>query len=135
VSGLSKFLGIPEDDILDNIELTKELVAGREFTEHAFLSTSVTEETHWSGKVRYKVYCPEGTKGAYLEPISFYSMDPKTRSGQIGVYDEVNMIDADVHARGENEFLIQAGTRYRIQDMALSEAGDILVNMIITGQP
>lgn len=70
--GASKNLNIPEsaiDDIISG-KTNPSVLVGLSAKDDAFMSCGSTEGTGLSGKVIYHIFCPEGTKGLYVEPFS-----------------------------------------------------------------
>ena len=89
IEGFSKRMGIPLEDLMDN--QTNIGLKGIRFKDEAFLSTSIfPDHTLYNKTVMMDVLIPRGTHGMYIQPISKY---PK-----------------------QYELLLQAGTRFTIQD-------------------
>lgn len=66
-------------------------LVGKTLVEPGFLSTSVTPSPAFGGAVHFEIDVPEGTKAAWLKPISNYSH--------------------------ENEMLLDAGLKYRVKEV------------------
>lgn len=109
-----------------NVEEMKNAFVGQTFTNHAFTSTGIASDSGFGGKVKYNIFCPQGTKAIYCEPQSYYG---STASG------EIYKVGQNYYSVGsEAEMLIQRGTQYRITDIRYTW-GDIEIDMEVVGQP
>lgn len=79
---------------------------GKEGIEKAFLSCGSSKGKGFSGEVITNMYVPKGTKGAYVEPISHY--------GNGNSYDNWDGLTRQSSVSGENETLLQRGTKFRV---------------------
>ncbi len=85
---------------------------GLEFEEGGFCSTCVHKGGGLNFGVRLNIYCPKGTQGMYIEQVSQYGM------GHGAKWDGVNKASS---ISGEQEFLLQRGTRMRITKVEVSD--------------
>lgn len=110
-----------------NVEEMKNAFVGQTFTNHAFTSTGMAKDYHWSGNIQYNIFCPEGTKAIYCEPQSYYG---NTISGE-----QLYHVGDSYHSVGaEAEVLLQRGTQYRITDIRYKHK-NIEIDMEVVGQP
>lgn len=108
-------------------EKMREAFVGREFQNHAFCSTGMAKDAEWFGNVSYDIYAPQGTKGIYSEPASFFG---GTISGE-----ELYEVGKSYEYVGtEAEVILQRGTTFRITDIEY-DYGDIKVKMEVVDQP
>lgn len=125
-SGMDKFFGIdPADFDLPESELAAKLV-GTMPTEYGFMSTGVAKgkglNTH--GGILLNIYCPKGTKGMYIEPISQFG------HGSGRNWDGITPQSDFGH---EAEVLLQRGTKFRVTKVEKS-GGTIYVDMEVIDQ-
>ena len=107
LSGMDKFFGIDANDFyLSEAELSAKLL-DTEPVEYAFMSCGVAKGKglNTSGGVVLNIYCPKGTKGMYLEPISAFG------KGAGRNWDGVAKQNNFGH---EAEILLQHGTKMRV---------------------
>lgn len=110
--GLSSFLNLDSSISVDKVVENKDKFIGKEFTDNAFVSTSVNKGARFTGRpVVYEIRCPKGTKGAYVEPFSALG-----QSGD-GFYWDGKSFTDKLSNTGENEFLLQAKTPMKVIDM------------------
>lgn len=118
--GFRAFMNLDEKFDLENLIKHKNSFIGKERIDKAFTSTGVNATGGFTHEdFIYEIKCPKGTKGAYIEPFSFYGESKKGLNWSGESYD-------DVVEKGENEFLIQAGTPMKILDI-LKENGKLKV--------
>ena len=87
---------------------------GKVLTEPSYMSCTAAGAADFSSKpVQLKIYCPAGTKGAYINPISSFGM---------GLSDEKveNPGGEKPYYGGEFEFLLQRGCKFKIRDITKS---------------
>jgi len=108
-SGASKFLDIPEEFFWNaSQEEMEQAVLGKTVRDEAFFSCGSSRGSGFTG-VKFNVYCPEGTKGAYCEPFSAFGYGNQIDYGLDwdGIYNP--------HIFGpELETLLQRGTEFRV---------------------
>ena len=107
LGGMDKFFGIDASDFyLSEAELSAKLL-DTEPVEYAFMSCGVSKGKglNTSGGVVLNIYCPKGTKGMYLEPISAFG------NGAGRSWDGISKQHSFGH---EAEILLQHGTRMRV---------------------
>lgn len=107
LGGMDKFFGIDASDFyLSEAELSAKLL-DTEPVEYAFMSCGVSKGKglNTSGGVVLNIYCPQGTKGMYIEPISYYGN---------GVGRSWDGISKQTSFGSEAEILLQHGTRMRV---------------------
>ena len=111
-----------------DIQMMKDSLVGSTFQMHSFTSTGMAHDAHWGGNVSYSIYAPEGTKGIYSEPASYFgdTIDGEERIYKIGDY--YNSVGS------EAEIILQRGTQYRITDIEY-DYGSYHVTMEVVGQP
>ena len=109
-----------------SIDEVKRALVGQTGQNHAFTSTGVATGTGFSGAVRYNIYAPEGTKGIYAEPQSYWGLTTKRRIYQTG--------DPSSGVSNEAEIIIQRGTRYRVIDVR-GRPGNWEIDMEVVEQP
>ena len=111
-----------------DIDTLKQLLEGKSFQSHSFMSTGIASGTGFSGEVRYKIYVPKGTHGIYAEPQSYY--------GDTHAFGDVLYRTGDYYSgiSGEAEIILQRGTTYRITKIE-KEAGYYRVEMEVVEQP
>lgn len=103
-SGAASFLNIPQELFRGSQEDMEAVLLGKSVRDDAFFSCGSSKGSGFSGVI-FNVYCPEGTKGAYVEPFSFF-----------GNGDGIDW-DGDSTQRSfgsELETLLQRGTEFRI---------------------
>lgn len=89
--------------------LTKEQVkgmVGKEFVDWSFMSCGSAKGTGFSGTI-FNIYCPKGTKMIYVDPHSAF--------------------------KGENETILQLGTKFRITKVEVPAHGNIYIDMEVIG--
>ena len=96
--GLTNYNYATDDEI-------KALV-GKEGTEGAFMSVGSSKGNGFSGECVFNIYCPKGTKGMYVEPFSQFGNGAKSADWD-GVCNQKTV-------GGENETLLQRGTKFRV---------------------
>lgn len=96
-NSLHKILGVGKADLRDS-EILRNL-KGTLFTEKGFFSSACVEDEAWGGGVKMHIFCPKGTKGMYIDPIS--------------------------SCHGEHEFLLQRNSTFRILDLKTDVNGNI----------
>lgn len=109
----------------------KNLFEGQEFQSHAFMSTGASDDIRFTNGVRYHIYCPAGTKGAYAEPQSYYG-------GTVGSSNKFYQKGQRYnYVGGECEVILQRGTTFRITriERASYYADDYDVYMEVVNQP
>jgi len=107
LGGMDKFFGIDFSDFyLSEAELSAKLL-DTEPVEYAFMSCGVSKGMglNTSGGVVLNIYCPKGTKGMYLEPISAFGK---------GVGRQWDGISKQTSFGHESEILLQHGTKMRV---------------------
>lgn len=107
LSGMDKFFGIDSSDFyLSEAELSAKLV-DTEPVEYAFMSCGVSKGKglNTSGGVVLNLYCPQGTKGMYIEPISAFGN---------GAGRKWDGISKQSSFGSEAEILLQHGTKMRV---------------------
>lgn len=111
-AGFRAFMGLDDSVTIDEFIKNKNAFIGEYKVDKAFVSTGVNSSGGFTNmSVNYEIRCPKGTKGAYLEPFSFYG-----RSHDELNWDGKSYTDT-LFDTGENEFLIQAGTPMKILDI------------------
>lgn len=93
---LNEILGVGTSDLKNSDFLGK--LKESLFTEKGFFSSACSEDDVFGG-VKMHVFCPKGTKGMYVVPISSHS--------------------------GEHEFLLQRNSTFRILDLKTDGEGNI----------
>lgn len=94
ISGTAGLLGGTVQQMSDPAFLRS--LIGKTVIDQGFMSTAIHQSSAWSG-VRYKVFIPKGTHGMYVDPISAN--------------------------RGELEFLLQRGTRFKVHRVETNSSG------------
>lgn len=89
-----------------NVDEARKALIGKEGIEKAFVSCGSSKGNGFSGSVITNIFVPKGTKGLYLEPISRY--------GKGTMYDKWDGVKKQKSVSGENETLLQRGTKFRI---------------------
>jgi uncharacterized protein with gpF-like domain len=125
-SGMDKFFGINMSDFdLPEDQLAAKLL-GTTPTEHAFMSTGVAKgkglNTH--GGILLNIYCPKGTKGMYIEPISQFGHGSGRHWDGIAPQSNFGY---------EAEMLLQRGTQFKVTKVEKS-GGTIYVDLEVIGQ-
>ncbi|MFR9293603.1 MAG: phage minor capsid protein [Turicibacter sanguinis] len=110
--GFRAFMGLDDSVTINEFVKNKDAFIGEYKVDKAFVSTGVNSSGGFTRKpINYEIRCPKGTKGAYLEPFSYYGKS----------HDELNWdgksYTEKLSDKGENEFLIQAGTPMKILDI------------------
>ncbi len=84
---------------------------GKEITEPSYMSCTAAGAADFSSKpVQLKIYCPTGTKGAYINPISSYGMELSDSA--------VETSSLKSPASGsEFEFLLQRGCKFKVRNI------------------
>lgn len=116
--------------LVDDGDLTKIKSAfeGQVFQNHSFMSTGIAEGTGFGGSVAYRIYAPEGTKGIYAEPTSYFG-------DTVGMKEKLYRAGQYYHTVGdEAEVILQRGTSFRITNIDKS-GGKYVVDMEIIDQP
>ncbi|MBQ7445931.1 MAG: hypothetical protein IJS71_08385 [Clostridia bacterium] len=87
---------------------------GKEITEPSYMSCTAAGSADFSSKpVQLKIYCPTGTKGAYINPISSYGMKLSDSA--------VETSSPKSPASGsEFEFLLQRGCKFKVRNITKS---------------
>lgn len=102
---------LSKQEILDK----KDSFIGEYVVDNGFVSTGVNKAGGFAHMdYIYEIRCPKGTKGAYLEPFSGAGRSYKGLNWDGESYDPLA-------ERGENEFLIQAGTPMKVIDILEEE--------------
>lgn len=110
--GFKSFMGLDDSVTIDEFIKNKDSYIGLKRTDEAFVSTGVNSSGGFTYRpISYEIRCPQGTKGAYVEPFSHYGL-----SGDQLSWDGESYTSSIANA-GENEFLIQAGTPMKILDI------------------
>lgn len=107
LSGMDKFFGIDSSDFyLSEAELSAKLL-DTEPVEYAFMSCGVSKGMglNTSGGVVLNIYCSQGTKGMYIEPISAFG------NGAGRSWDGISKQTSFGY---ESEILLQHGTKMRV---------------------
>ena len=81
-----------------------DMSVGDMWRDKGFTSTAITKGSAWSGSVQFEIHVTKGTRGAYIDPHS------------------VN--------RGENEFLLAPGTKFRV--VAIAKQGTVTRVRLVT---
>lgn len=124
--GMDKFFGIDLSDFdLPEAQLAAKLV-GTTPTEYAFMSTGVAKGKglNTSGGILMNIYCPRGTKGMYIEPISAFGQGAGRRWDGISPQSGFGY---------EAEMLLQRGTKFRVTKVEKS-GGTIFVDLEVIEQ-
>ncbi len=103
LEGLRAAIGVPADTEVRGVaETLKHFGKSKTFMDKGFLSTTLlpkgVEQFASTSNVECRILLPKGTHAMYLDPVSHFS-------------------DADYDGHGENEVLVQAGTKFTIVDM------------------
>ena len=104
----------------------KKALVGQTGQNHGFTSTGVASGTGFGGSVKYNIYAPEGTKGIYAEPQSYWGETTSRRIYKKG--------DRKTGVSREAEIILQRGTRYRITDVR-GGPGRWEIDMEVVEQP
>ena len=137
-SDVSGFAGLLEGDLLTfdqakklaegDVSKLKSAIVGNVFQNHAFTSSAMSSDSGFGGGVKYNIYAPQGTKGIYAEPQSFWG-------GTIKKDDRIYRAGENYdYVSGEAEILIQRGTKFRITD-ARKEGNELVIDMEVFEQP
>lgn len=105
----------------------KTALVGQCFRNEAFTSTGIATGTGFGGSVKYRIYAPQGTKGIYAEPQSYFGNTASTK-----------MYDPSMKKSGvgsEAEVILQRGTTYRVANVTKSAYGDIEIELEVVEQP
>ena len=89
-----------------NVAEARKALIGKEGIEKAFVSCGSSKGKGFSGSVITNIFVPKGTKGLYLEPISRY--------GNGTMHEKWDGVKKQSSVSGENETLLQRGTKFRI---------------------
>lgn len=118
-------------NLIDNGDISqiKAALEGQVFQNHSFMSTGIAEGTGFSGSVAYKIYAPQGTKGIYAEPTSYFG---NTVGMQEKLYKKGQSYSS---IGGEAEVILQRGTKFRITEVKQKSYGGLEVNMEVIDQP
>lgn len=112
-----------------DISQIKAALEGQVFQNHSFMSTGIAEGTGFSGSVAYKIYAPQGTKGVYAEPTSYYG-------NTVGMKEEIYKKGQSYSSIGrEAEVILQRGTSFRITEVKSTGYGGLEINMEVIDQP
>jgi len=95
-----------------NVAEARKALIGKEGIEKAFVSCGSSKGKGFSGSVITNIFVPKGTKGLYLEPISRY--------GNGTMHEKWDGVKKQSSVSGENETLLQRGTKFRITKVELS---------------
>lgn len=101
---LPSMFGMDMDD-LDDPQALAGLI-GKRFIDKGFVSTAASSDKAWNG-VKLHINVPKGTQGMYVDTISAY--------------------------KGENEFLLQRGSTFMIENLVFGKKGeikDIILNVV-----
>lgn len=110
--GFKSFMKLDDSMTLDEFFKNRESYIGVNRADEAFVSTGVNSSGGFGYKpIIYEIKCPEGTKGAYLEPFSFFGISCDGMN-----WDGKSYTDR-LSNTGENEFLIQAETPMKILEI------------------
>lgn len=109
-----------------NVAEARKVLIGKEGIEKAFVSCGSSKGTGFDNKVVImNLFVPKGTKGLYIEPISYYghgtkspNWDGKKRQSSVSK---------------ENETLLQRGTKFRITKVERS-GGRWFIDVDVIGQ-
>ncbi len=107
---LAGLLGIDKEKIIPSkADALNRKFAGQRLQDPAFFSTGVAADSGFRDAISYEVLAPKGTHGIYAEPFSAYggtntlgTWDGRQRSQSVGT---------------EAEFILQAGTRFKIVEI------------------
>jgi SPP1 gp7 family putative phage head morphogenesis protein len=110
-ASLMGMLGNPEgmkEAILDGslsdwAEKNRDSIIGSIAGDEGFLSTTPLKGGGFSGNVTYRIYIPEGTQGVYVDPYSMH--------------------------KGEKEFLVQCGSKFRVLDLEPGYGNKVTIYM------
>lgn len=105
----------------------RSMVMNQTFTNHAFTSTGIAEDSGFGGQVKYSIFAPKGTKGIYAEPQSQYgdtSPGKLYRKGK--AYSSVSK---------EAEIILQRGTTFRVSDFRMNAFGNYEIELEVVEQP
>jgi hypothetical protein len=78
---------------------------GQTFTDKAFVSTSINKSNAFGGNIRLNIVLPEGTKGAYVDPVSDV---PGEREYLLPHSTKFKIIDHEVSVSNYHTFTLQA---------------------------
>ena len=107
-------------------EMTK-IVTGQVISDPGFMSTSASTDKPYLGpdsQVDMLIYLPAGSKAVYAEPFSSFGSsglnDPSAGYGVDWGGDFLSIPPGGAYVRGENEVIVQAGTKMRVLGVDLS---------------
>jgi hypothetical protein len=104
--GFEGFLGFSKPGQSVTREQVRAMV-GKEVTDYAFMSCGSAKGTGFSGVI-LNIYCPKGTKGVYACPHSCFG-------------------------DGENETILQLGTKFRITKVECPDRGNVYIDLEVIG--
>lgn len=104
-----------------------EELVGKVLTEPSYMSCTAAGEADFSSKpVQLKIYCPAGTKGAYINPISAYGMHKPHPEDMDGSEDPTE--------GSEFEFLLQRGCKFKVRKITEGKSGQYEVELDLIEQ-
>ena len=75
--GVESFFGIPQNVLQQATqEELEEMLVGKVFYDPGFWSCGSSKGTGFSGAAKANIFCPQGSKGLYVEPFSYYGKKP-----------------------------------------------------------
>jgi hypothetical protein len=89
--------------LADWAEKNRDSIIGSIAGDEGFLSTTPLKGGGFSGNVTYRIYVPEGTQGVYVDPYSTH--------------------------KGEKEFLVQCGSKFRVLDCEPGSGNKVTIYM------
>jgi len=110
-----------------SIDEVRSALVGQVGRNHAFTSTGVATGTGFGGQISYRIYAPEGTKGIYAEPQSYWGGTATRKIYKKG--DRRNGVS------NEAEIIIQRGTAYRITGVNSRGRNNYEIVMEVVEQP
>ena len=123
VRGAARFLGIDQQALLDKDPNLETLLIGKRIKDPAFFSCGTTEDTGFIKPVNFNVFCPEGTRGIYVEPFSEFGRGQKLNWDGDSPQTDFG---------GELETLLQRGTEFEVVrvDMFTNSYIDIDIRIV-----
>lgn len=104
----------------------KQALVGKQARNHAFTSTGIAKDSGFDGNIKYRIFCPAGTKGVYAEPQSYYGNTADDHLYKPGEY--------YMGVGSEAEVILQRGTTFVIRDI-IARGREYEIVMEVTDQP
>lgn len=139
IGGFCRMFNLPDElrETINPYTFDISIIKGLVAKDEAFTSCGCTESASFDFPVKMRVVCPVGTMGAYLEPFSYYGADKHGGGNRMnGInWDNLDGVSTAPRVGFEQEFLLQAGTTFKLEDVSYTERGIAATLVVINQTP